>query len=117
MANGTWDEAKVCPKCGLTGEVMLREKRPVPIRDEKGNRIPGVTPGAVLHSIYCRNKRCRWYNTSWQVQVNPDGTIPADDRPRDKQFPKVDQARAEAVRQNLQALQEATLHGGEIRGR
>jgi hypothetical protein len=38
---------------------------------------------AVVHMIYCVNGRagdpehsCPWYNTSWSVQVNPDGSIP-----------------------------------------
>ena len=117
MANGSWEEAKVCPKCDMTGEVVLREKRAVKFRDAEGRRIPGVTPGAVIHNIYCRNSRCKWYNTSWQVQVNPDGTIPLDERPREKQFPAVDQHLARQIQTNLENLQEATLHSGEIKRR
>lgn len=32
--------------------------------------------GTMIHLIYCETELCPWYNTCWQVQVNPDGSIP-----------------------------------------
>jgi hypothetical protein len=69
----TFEEASKCPRCGQPGE--------------KGAEIPappgrGVPAGAKLLTIWCRNgnkafsEDCRWFNTSWLVQVNPDGSVP-----------------------------------------
>lgn len=119
MANGTWQEAITCPKCGLTGEMMPRESKQVSIRDAAGNRIHGVTPGAKLHKIYCRNSRCRWFNTNWTVQVNPDGSIPdPEERRGPKQYQPLDQALAAQMKTNFENLEAATLRqDGEIRNR
>jgi len=112
MANGTWVEASKCPRCGLTGDHVKAETRQL-------SAGRGVTRGAVLHKLYCRNSRCRWYNTSWEVQVNPDGTIPDPDAPRrGKQFPKPDAALLAQMQSNFQAIHDASLTpGGEIRNR
>jgi hypothetical protein len=115
MAYGTWDEASVCPRCGLTGERDPRPKR-VKARGADGKRIIGVTEGAMIHTLYCRNSRCRWFNTPWEVQVNPDGTIPDPNARRRKQFDRPDPAIAELMRNRAQSIQEATLRpGGEVR--
>ena len=68
MTLTTFEEAKLCPKCGRTGED--RAQIPAP-RDAKLPR------GTKIHFIYCVTELCRWFNTPWQVQVNPDGSIPA----------------------------------------
>ena len=57
------DEAQKCPKCAFTGAV--RSERTFPDRTK-------------LLSIYCENERCSWYNTSWNVSVRSDGSIPED---------------------------------------
>lgn len=116
MANASWQDAIKCPKCGLTGEHMSRESKQVGIRDADGNRIHGVTPGGKLHKIYCRNSRCRWFNTNWTVQVNPDGSIPEPDthrRPRQYQAP--DAAFAAQMKSRFDAIEAATREGDEIR--
>jgi hypothetical protein len=116
MANATWADATKCPRCGFTGEHMPKESKQVGIRDSSGNRIQGVTPGAKLHKIYCRNSRCKWFNTNWTVQVNPDGSIPEPDaHRRPKQYSRPDPALAAAVQRNLENLEAATREGGEIR--
>lgn len=63
----TFEEAKMCPRCNLPGE----DASQVPV--EPSGRI---RPGTVAHMIFCRNKDCKWFNTNWVVQVNPDGSIP-----------------------------------------
>lgn len=63
-ARTTFEEAKVCPKCGEPGNP--RETRPV----------PGMPRGTKAVNVYCENKKCKWYNSPWVVQVNPDGSIP-----------------------------------------
>lgn len=101
MANGSFEEAKHCPKCKMSGEAT-GEMRPV-------SRAAGVTRGAMLHKYACRNSRCKWFNTFWFIQINPDGTIPDPDLHREKQFRALpdDGGRTE---ENLQQLLNATLH-------
>lgn len=64
----TYEETKICPKCGQTGEVRSQIAAP---------KEAGMKPGTTIHFIYCVTKLCRWYNTPWEVQVNPDGSVPA----------------------------------------
>lgn len=63
----TYEEACCCPKCGQHGDVRI--KTPAP-------RSAGLKPGTQLHTVYCVNEGCKWYETCWYIQVNPDGTIP-----------------------------------------
>lgn len=109
MTTGSFEEARHCPKCEMSGE-ETGNIRPV----QPG---PGVTRGAMLHQFKCMNNRCKWYTTSWFVQINPDGTIPPPIMERDKSFKALpdDGGRTEA---NLQHLLNATLQpNSEIRGR
>ena len=116
MANATWDDAIQCPRCGLSGEHMPKEKKQIGIRDGAGNRIQGVTPGSRLEKIYCRNSRCKWFNTNWTVQVNPDGSIPEPDtHRRPRQYTKPDAAFAAQMKSRFDAIEAATREGGEIR--
>lgn len=80
MADSTYEEAKRCPRCGKPGEdrQTTRVKNP---------REKGVEPGTSVHMIYCTTPVCRWYDTSWAVQVNPDGSVPPPNMHHDKQFP------------------------------
>jgi hypothetical protein len=73
----TLEEARRCPRCDEPGQ--KGEERAL-------DRTSGATRGARLFMFYCRNGRCRWYNTSWGVQVNPDGTVPPPTTSRDKFF-------------------------------
>jgi hypothetical protein len=61
----TFETAKICPKCGKAGN----DRRTIP--------VPQAGKGVTVHLIYCETELCPWYETCWQVQVNPDGTIPA----------------------------------------
>lgn len=108
MPNGTWDEASKCPKCGLSGEVS-KTPRQLPAE-------AGASSGARLVEIFCRNNRCSWFNTPWEVQINKDGTIPDPNTPRgEKRFKPLDQALAATMRDRFQTLQEMTTQGGEVR--
>lgn len=63
MSTISLEEAQRCPRCSMPGEetqVMPHPERP---------RIK-------VHIVFCRNERCKWHNTSWVIQENPDGTIP-----------------------------------------
>jgi hypothetical protein len=57
-----WEEATRCPKCGKPGKDL-------------GGK-PGRRRGVLVHSILCETQLCRWFNTTWLVQVNEDGSIP-----------------------------------------
>lgn len=61
----TYEQVKLCPKCGRSGDV--RRKTPA----------PGLPRGTIIHHIYCVTPLCTWFSTPWLVQVNPDNTIPA----------------------------------------
>jgi hypothetical protein len=96
----TLEEAKRCPKCEQPGEAT-GHVRPAP-------RKPGITRGAQLHQIMCRNSRCKWYNTAYYIQINPDGTIPEATLDRDKQFKALpdDGGRTERALADLQHRME-----------
>lgn len=67
----TFEEARRCPKCGFSGDERLKTVPP------RNARLP---QGTYIVHIYCVTPHCRWFNTPWTVQVNPDGTVPP---PRD----------------------------------
>ena len=111
MSDATYEEATRCPKCEQPGEVKIKQEAP------KQARLP---KGTMIHTVYCFNDRCKWYNTSWLVQVNADGTVPApsDHRGEPKVYSGFEghDAEANAVRAALQRQVEAEIGGkGEIR--
>lgn len=63
----TYEEARQCPKCGQSGEDAKTIPAPTTAH---------LARGTTIHLIYCRQKLCKWFDTCWQVQVNPDGSIP-----------------------------------------
>jgi hypothetical protein len=65
----TFEEAQRCPKCTLPGEA----RTPILVPDKPGYKVVTCT---------CRNKHCRWFNTGWAIQINPDGSVP---EPRQRQ--------------------------------
>lgn len=98
MTDTTYDEARRCPKCTELG------------RDE--SEKPGPH-GSKLHIIRCLNQRCAWYDTTYVVQVNPDGTVPEANTNRPKNFPALPPRSDEAVERYNQSLLNQTLAGGE----
>lgn len=38
--------------------------------------MPSARPGTNVVNVFCRNPLCTWCDTSWVVQINPDGSIP-----------------------------------------
>ena len=79
--------------------------------------------------IYCRNGEqdehlgvkpgsCRWYNTAWPIQINPDGTVPIVDHSQgDKTYPGLlpaaeEQRMIDNVQKQLELEQQA---GAEVR--
>jgi len=75
----TYEAATRCPRCQIPGEVV--------------SKVPSGRPGTQIHNVFCRNEACVWYNTSWIVQVNPDGSVPPPTKHKrgdiDKLFPKL----------------------------
>jgi hypothetical protein len=64
VSEDTYEDRKHCPKCKEPGE------------ETKSIQVPGLPKGTTVKTIYCRNERCRWFDTCWMVQVNPDGSVP-----------------------------------------
>lgn len=114
MSETTYEEAKRCPRCGIPGD----HTSTTPGKDRRGKPVS-------IHMIFCRTEGCRWENTSWVIQVNPDGSIPQPDSERDamreKAFPKRlelpgdEQRIIQAIERQVQA--EIQPGGGEIGGR
>lgn len=67
MEQPTFEEARNCPRCGMPGED--RQTIPAP-------PAAGLKRGTTIHLIYCVTEMCRWFDTCWHVQINPDGSIP-----------------------------------------
>ena len=71
----TFEEAKQCPKCDTPGEAILYRK---------------LEDGGKLYTVFCRNARCEWADTSWAVQVDREDQLyqrPAKVANKDKRFP------------------------------
>jgi hypothetical protein len=82
----TYEEAKRCPKCKQPGRLKSVEN---PLVSPEDRTRFGIQRGAKVETYVCINERCRWFETGWVVQLNPDGSIP--DRTqalaKDKQYP------------------------------
>src|SRR5688572_16160166 len=102
----SYDEAICCPRCSLSGDHVTGEDRVV---------RSGPNRGSKLLKVYCRNERCRWFNTSWAIQVRPDGTIPDALLHRNKQFPELPKWGAGVVEGlERQIALETQPGGGEL---
>jgi hypothetical protein len=77
----SYEDAARCPKCFKPGEKTAQRHVP---RQLTANRMP-----AMLHTLTCRNSVCPWYDTSWFIQVNDDGSIPKEEtnRTEEKIYP------------------------------
>jgi hypothetical protein len=90
------EEASKCPKCGLTGELS-------------GAPQQSAKPGVRVLTYKCKNDRCKWYDTGWLVQLNPDGSVPEPSEvPRGpKQFDRPDQL---MVAQTMEQVEKFAEH-------
>lgn len=103
----TLEDVLECPKCGEAGEMDISYKPIARSRDK-------------MRTIWCRNPRCKWYDTAWAAQQRPDGTYPdPDTRPREKGFPPLPEGIVVAkTLEGLDDLLTAERRGdGELRGR
>jgi len=100
IVDTTYDEARRCPICETPG--VAESVKP-------GSR------GNTLHTFRCMNNRCRWYDTTYVITVNRDGTVPPPSTNRAKSFPKLPPRSDEAVERANQALLSQQLTGGETR--
>lgn len=102
MSDTTFDEARRCPKCKELG------------KDTGSQKASG---GSTVHKILCMNDRCKWFGTTYVVQVNADGTIPPPNLHRDKAFPALAPRSDSAVEAQYARLLDDQLTGrGEIAG-
>jgi hypothetical protein len=103
MADTTYEQVRRCPRCD------------VPAESVPGGRLQGAVRGSSSLRFTCRNDRCRWNNSSWIVQVRPDGTFPPALTKRDKIFPKLPTPSPELA-DSLETLEVLTTQpGAEIR--
>jgi hypothetical protein len=56
----TFEQAKRCPKCDQPGDASVHR---------------GLPGGGRVYTVMCRNEKCRWFDTGWAVQINPDGEV------------------------------------------
>lgn len=99
---GTFEEAKICPRCKMTGESLGKNKGPV-----------GTAPGTQMHIFRCNEPGCPWEGTNWTVQVNPDGTIPIrKDEPRRPKYHPVDRAMMKQVQDSVAAQHQRSIELG-----
>jgi hypothetical protein len=88
----TMEEAKECPKCGHTGE----DRRTESATNHRGKPVE-------VHYIYCVFKPCKWFNTPWQVMINPDGSIPEPySQLGPKQYPSLSPDMEARIRANIE---------------
>lgn len=105
----TYEEARRCPRCSELGEHVEAEDRTLKVGPSRGSR---------MIKIYCRNERCKWYNTAWTVQRRPDGTIPDALLHRQKNFPELPTWGARSIETLERQLELETQAGGaELNGR
>lgn len=103
-----FEEARACPKCNLTGEQTAERF----LKVGRQQILAGVTLGAKIITFTCRNKRCKWLDTNWEVQVNPDGTIPDPKAPRESRFHPLDPALGARVNSSLESLLHESIEKG-----
>jgi hypothetical protein len=98
----SWEVASKCPKCIQPGEVVGERKL-------TGGRGKLVT-------LRCVTAYCKWFDTTYAVQVNPDGTVPDPITSRPKEYPARpdDGGRTEQVLRG-QLAQSMKPEGGEVR--
>jgi hypothetical protein len=105
----SFEEAKQCPKCGNIGEDWKQERKTL---------LGPPRKNVVVHYIKCVTQLCPWFETSYVVQVNEDGSIPeAYSALRgEKQFPKASPEMETRIREATEAQLRAETRpgGGEI---
>ena len=80
-----WEESKRCPICDRPGEEVATN-----LPGHKITNQPDRAGGKV-YTFKCITEMCRWFDTTWIVQVRADGTIPMR-APGDKQFAPISKA-------------------------
>lgn len=87
----TFEEAKVCPKCNKPGKDTATKST--------------AKRGVFVHIIQCETVLCPWYETTWLVQVNEDGSVPREyEQLGEKQYPLLSQESETAVEEAIKGL-------------
>lgn len=97
MPDTTFEEAKRCPQCEQPGK-------------PHGTKSAGSRRAGTLHIFMCKNENCKWFDTTWSVQVRPDGTIPEPTLDREKSYPMMDGMSTRARIQKARAAVDASLN-------
>ena len=100
----TWEEASRCPRCGHPGHDIATR--------------PTQRRGTMAHTLRCESSElCPWYNTTWVVNVNEDGSIPAPySQVGPKAYPRVSQETLTRIDEAIGRQLEAEKRGdGEVR--
>lgn len=98
--DSTFDAARRCPKCEELGH--LTESKSI----ARGNK---------LHTVICRNERCRWFNTAYVVETNEKGEVAPPRTRMNKTYPVIPDL-TERVRAQLDRQVQQELGGGaEVR--
>lgn len=95
MATTTFEEAKRCPKCDQTGELLSTRG----VADNEGRP-------AKLHILRCQNERCSWFDTDWVVQQLHDGTVPVREGMERKTFPQVPGMTQEKAAEQIKGIND-----------
>lgn len=84
----TFEQARMCPKCKHYGTLL--------------GSVPGPR-GSKVETYKCETEVCPWYNTSWIVQINQDGSIP-NRTEGPKEFPVLPDSQRQAYEDYLARL-------------
>jgi len=94
----SFESASSCPKCSNAGKEISAQKS---------------SRGSTVYVFACVTEVCRWYNTTWIVQINSDGSIP-ERRPGDREFPKrpeMNEQRGRDIINQLRQLDQQSKQG------
>lgn len=100
-AESTLEEASRCPRCEQAGKYVGERS----LRDPRQGK---------LKVFSCENTRCKWYNTTWTIQVAPNGTIPPPTLEREKRFKKLPDDGGRTLETIERQLKAETKAGAEL---
>lgn len=94
----TLEDATRCPKCSMPGDKRSSQS---------------ARRGSTVFVYACLNERCSWFDTTWLVQVNADGSIP-ERTAGPKEYEPLTEFEKAAARRYLEDMQALDSPGAEI---
>lgn len=95
----TVEEARKCAKCGKPGAQVATSAT----MNQRRQRV-------TVHTFKCETELCPWFETTWIVQVNPDGTVPIA-KPGPKSFPDLTPSHLAMGQRVLEDIKQEDLRG------